>query len=464
MKDFRKWYVEDAPANATGTAVAGTGDDSDTVVVKKKVKVYKKKKRKLPEDRNYRKEYDNYHAQPEQRERNAARLRARRQMEKWGKVKKFDGKDVHHKDNNPLNNEKDNLAVTTQTWNRTEPRLRKEEVEESINIQERELTPKELKRREEIAKDLSDTDFKKRYGKDWKSVKMAVATNMAKKEETDMKKYFETKEGSLEESVMGVWQNAIDPTAGQITEKKYSKQLIKKAIAIATKMGGNMTGAYKKIEKMARGLGDQEEVAAALQAANEQKEESSKVDGRTKAYREAVRRIKMRQERNKVKSKPVTEETLEEKNITVYLDAASPDWMKKAMKKYGVKGKLHKRNVNPGYDSWKVTGDPKKLYKLYSDDEYGGEEDFDDFIDMHKEAVEYNKTLRRIEMHLKEAESGDKEAYKKYVEKMLAKFGVDSPADLKGDDKKKFYDALDKGWESDAEKSGKSEGWKKKKR
>ena len=27
---------EEAPANATGTAVAGTGDDSSTVVVKKK--------------------------------------------------------------------------------------------------------------------------------------------------------------------------------------------------------------------------------------------------------------------------------------------------------------------------------------------------------------------------------------------------------------------------------------------
>ena len=80
----------------------------------------------VEETRNYRKEYDNYHAQPEQRERNAARLRARRQMVKAGKVEKFDKKDVHHKDNNPLNNEEDNLAVTTQTWNRTEPRLRKE--------------------------------------------------------------------------------------------------------------------------------------------------------------------------------------------------------------------------------------------------------------------------------------------------------------------------------------------------
>ena len=49
-------------------------------------------------------------------------------------------------------------------------------------IQERELTPDELKRREEIAKDLSDEDFKKRYGNRWKEVKMGVATNMAKKE------------------------------------------------------------------------------------------------------------------------------------------------------------------------------------------------------------------------------------------------------------------------------------------
>ena len=101
----------------------------------------KRKATKVEETRNYRKEYDNYHAQPEQRERNAARLRARRLMVKSGKVEKFDKMDVHHKDNNPLNNDKDNLAVTTQTWNRTEPRLRKEEVKikESIKLSDQGL-------------------------------------------------------------------------------------------------------------------------------------------------------------------------------------------------------------------------------------------------------------------------------------------------------------------------------------
>ena len=79
--------------------------------------------------RNYRKEYDNYHASPEQRVRNAARLRARRLMVKKGKVKVFDKKDVHHKDNDPTNNDLSNLSVTTQKYNRTEPRLRDEERE-----------------------------------------------------------------------------------------------------------------------------------------------------------------------------------------------------------------------------------------------------------------------------------------------------------------------------------------------
>ena len=55
--------------------------------------------------RNYKKERENYHSRPEQMIRNAARKRARRQMEKAGIAKRFDGKDIHHKDNNPENND-----------------------------------------------------------------------------------------------------------------------------------------------------------------------------------------------------------------------------------------------------------------------------------------------------------------------------------------------------------------------
>ncbi len=45
--------------------------------------------------------------------------------------------------------------------------------------------------------------------------------------------------------------------------------------------------------------------------------------------------------------------------------------------------------------------------------------------------------------------SGDKEAYQKYFKGILKKFGVSSPSELKGADKKKFYDEVDAGWESD---------------
>jgi len=446
----------------------------------------------VEEDRNYRKEYDNYHSKPEQREKNAARLRARRLMIKNGKAARGDGKDVHHKDNNPTNNDEKNLTMTDPSWNRREPRLRKEEVEESINIDERKLTDTELKRREEIAKDLNDADFKKRYGDRWKEVKMGVATNMAKKESvkeqddpkadkakskelkvakaiaqaqlaiakeqeriqklTDLqkrikdqaseetimnKKYLETKPGTLEEATLGIWQSAAEeldklnveggfanapkgmkfPTKGVADRSKYPQSLVRKAVKIATKMGGDMTGAWEKIEKIKKGLGDDPEVQAALQAANEQKEESSKVDGRTKAYREAVRRIKMRQERNKVKAKsqPVTEEEV--------IDEA-----KKGLRYRGAPAELRARQLtNPDKETMVV----KKNYVIVID---------------KKDEPEYLKKGWKL------AEEGSKEEYQKFFNAALKKFGAKSPSDMDDEKKKKFFDYIDKNWKGEGEK------------
>jgi len=670
MKHF-KWFVEDAPVNATGTSVVGTGDDDSTVVVKKKIKVYRRKKRmtekEIEETRNYRKEYDNYHSQPEQRERNAARLRARRQMEKAGKVEKFDKKDVHHKDNNPLNNEKDNLAVTTQNWNRSEPRLRKEELdeavsakefdslkkgdivsieykgamssgkatfkvtaknvvgkarvekvtlqsiknpkgvkhflykrgtgvsfaqgdmgsqvisfkkeelteakydlyhktysaavqhaaaqaekrgyeidqgswdsqithgdrkpstgktvskkieltkggkpqkkklqiqvhamssgkyelnmyieelEESINIQERELTDKEGKRREEIAKDLNDADFKKRYGDRWKEVKMGTATNMAKNEsiveadaadlekgkadrqkakelkiakaiavanaeiakkqekvqaltvvqgkikaaaskseETIMsKKYLETKSGTIEETVIGVWQNAISDI-DNLSQEGHSSGLIKKAVDLAKNMGGDMTGAVKAIEKMKKGLSKDQAVVDALRLANEQAEE--KVDGRKKGYKEALRRIRIRQERKKLKAATVTEESLEEKL--------------KGLRYKGAPAELRARQL---LDRDKESMVVKKNKVIVID-----KKDEDNYL---------KKGWSLAEESLEEA-SGDKEAYQKFFQAALKKFDAKSPADMDDEKKKKFFDYIDKNWDGADEKK-ESSHWKK---
>jgi len=71
--------------------------------------------------RNYRKEYDNYQSSPKQRRNNDKRKAARRLMEKEGKVKKGDGKDVGHK--KPLakggSNKKSNLKVASKSKNRS---------------------------------------------------------------------------------------------------------------------------------------------------------------------------------------------------------------------------------------------------------------------------------------------------------------------------------------------------------
>lgn len=49
-------------------------------------------------ERDFRKEYNEYHGKPEQIKRRAERVKARRKAEKEGRVRKGDGKEVHHVD------------------------------------------------------------------------------------------------------------------------------------------------------------------------------------------------------------------------------------------------------------------------------------------------------------------------------------------------------------------------------
>lgn len=50
---------------------------------------------------------------------NASRKRARRKMEKAGKARKGDGKDVHHKNGNPKDNRRGNLKAVSKSSNRS---------------------------------------------------------------------------------------------------------------------------------------------------------------------------------------------------------------------------------------------------------------------------------------------------------------------------------------------------------
>lgn len=75
------------------------------------------------DERNYAKEYANYHSKPEQIANRSSRNKARRIMAKENDV---DGMDVGHADNNPLNNDPANLRIENPSDNRREPRMRSE--------------------------------------------------------------------------------------------------------------------------------------------------------------------------------------------------------------------------------------------------------------------------------------------------------------------------------------------------
>jgi len=69
--------------------------------------------------RNYKQEYDRYHASPEQKKKRASRNAARATMVAKGKVRKGDGKDVDHKNTNARDNSKGNLRVQSKSANRS---------------------------------------------------------------------------------------------------------------------------------------------------------------------------------------------------------------------------------------------------------------------------------------------------------------------------------------------------------
>jgi len=77
--------------------------------------------------RNYKEEYANYQGSEEQKRNRAKRNAARRDMEDEGRVRKGDGKDVHHK--KPLakggGNGKGNLRVKSVSSNRSFARTKK---------------------------------------------------------------------------------------------------------------------------------------------------------------------------------------------------------------------------------------------------------------------------------------------------------------------------------------------------
>jgi hypothetical protein len=71
-------------------------------------------------ERNYRQEYDRYHAKKKQKRNRAKRNAARAKLKRMGRVRKGDGKDVDHKNGDPTDNSTNNLRVRSKSENRAD--------------------------------------------------------------------------------------------------------------------------------------------------------------------------------------------------------------------------------------------------------------------------------------------------------------------------------------------------------
>ena len=80
----------------------------------------------MPSSPNYVRDYKQEYRtdSPLRKAKRRSRLKARRKLIKAGVAKKGDGKDVHHKDGNALNNKRSNLSVVSARKNRSYPRTR----------------------------------------------------------------------------------------------------------------------------------------------------------------------------------------------------------------------------------------------------------------------------------------------------------------------------------------------------
>ena len=70
---------------------------------------------------------------------------------------------------------------------------------------------------------------------------------------------------------------------------------------------------------------------------------------------------------------------------------------------------------------------------------------------LRREGVKKSIQTEDDDPHADSAKSGGKEEYKKFFNAAMKKFGVSSPAELKGDKEKEFYNYIDKNWKGDHE-------------
>ena len=138
-------------------------------------------------------------------------------------------------------------------------------------------------------------------------------------------------------------------------------------------------------------------------------------------------------------------------------EVVKPDIVKAALKIFMKLKSNDKRKLQPMFA--KSAKDLTKVVtKLMKKAHYEGVEEMKEDFAMGRFGVSHSlvDAVKDVIMGKRVNEKeGDKEAYQKFFQQALKKFGVSSPSELKGDKEKEFYDYVDKNWTGDHEESKK---------
>ena len=310
------------------------------------------------------------------------------------------------------------------------------------------------------------------------------------------KKYLETKKGSLESSVLGVWKTAIEEGDARETavmdgrtksykehrakletarQRRESKKVNKEEVELdevysVEEIEKEISELDDLIKELDEGILGNIAKAAGKTAAKGVKAGAKKVGG---AIKKKAGGSKIGQAFGKVKAGAKKAKEIggkikkAAKTGAAYGDEYDPmiERLEIIESKFNDYYKiLEEVELVANYDE---EIDPRKLPDMREallqvrTEKHDTHVDPKDREELDKEAdaeggVETAKKMKKAKEpapNISEA-SGDKEAYKKFFDAALKKFKVSSPADFKSDEeKKKFYDYIDKGWEGDNEKA-----------
>ena len=273
------------------------------------------------------------------------------------------------------------------------------------------------------------------------------------------KKYLDTKKGTLESSILGVWKTAIEEGDARMDGRTKEYREHRKKLESARSRRLNKEEVELDEGKMKELHGYIQDGKSAEEIAKIMKLDVKTIKALMSGYNEEIE--------------------LDEKPADfIRLSFNSPADVKKAKKWMdqnlpgadqgftGVDASGKDIEFEGVDDAEDLMAKLKKAGFRFKMD-YREEVELDEHGDSHvnpKDREELDKapsdTAKKMKRakdpapnQMAEAQSGDKEAYKKFFDAALKKFKVSSPAELKDDQKKKFYDYIDKNWEGDNEKA-----------